>query len=216
MTPAEKQRRYRERKFGNKPAVTKSSVAKELAEVKAELARERQEHQKTRDKLGNKDTVTKQPPTKREMEAQFEQRVEAAAREMLDYNIRRWLDEFRAAERRIKDFDQKIGRYKPIVSRRTLRFMLAGAQPDRGGTHAAAVEVNASREAIEIALCGSEAEQLLWERLASLPSVEGLMAQERRSKPRTASGPSAPLPPARLRPQNNAPAPSAEPPRGVS
>src|SRR5437016_4819451 len=54
MTPAEKQRRYRERKFGNRPKrppVTKSTAAKAAAidpasaarirELEAELARER-------------------------------------------------------------------------------------------------------------------------------------------------------------------------------
>jgi hypothetical protein len=55
MSPAEKQRRYRERKFGNKPPVTKPATAKlaeeqaaRIAELEAELAEFR-----------NKDTVTK-------------------------------------------------------------------------------------------------------------------------------------------------------------
>src|SRR5262245_31592040 len=44
MTPAEKQRRYRERKFGNKPRVTKSPAAvaaleARIRELEAELAR---------------------------------------------------------------------------------------------------------------------------------------------------------------------------------
>jgi hypothetical protein len=42
MTPAEKQRRYRERKFGNRPPVTKSATAAALAarirELKQQLA----------------------------------------------------------------------------------------------------------------------------------------------------------------------------------
>src|SRR5262245_118413 len=43
MTPAEKQRRYRERKFGNKPSVTKSAAVAKLEarirELEVELAR---------------------------------------------------------------------------------------------------------------------------------------------------------------------------------
>src|SRR5262249_31863447 len=45
MTPAEKQRRYRERKFGNKPRVTKSdavaALEKRIRELEAELARQK-------------------------------------------------------------------------------------------------------------------------------------------------------------------------------
>jgi len=38
MTAAEKQRRYRARKFGNKPRVTKSALAAEIAALKQQLA----------------------------------------------------------------------------------------------------------------------------------------------------------------------------------
>jgi hypothetical protein len=100
---------------------------------------------------------------RRELEAQFEQRVRAEAKEMVDYNVMLWFDRFKVVEAKIKDFNEKIGRYKQIISRRTFRIMQAGVQPDRGGTNAAATEFNDNKEVIEAVLCGSEAEQRKWE-----------------------------------------------------
>ena len=99
---------------------------------------------------------------KRELEAQFEDRVRAEAEQLFDTTLRSWHARLEAAERQIKEFDRQLDRRKPIISRQTWRAMLAGVQPDRGGTHTAAVEVNTNREAIEAALCGSEAEQRKW------------------------------------------------------
>jgi hypothetical protein len=103
---------------------------------------------------------------KRELEAQFEDRVRAEAEQLFDTTLRSWHARLEAAERQIKEFDRQLDRRKPIISRPTWRAMLAGVQPDRGGTHTAAVEVNTNKEAIEAALCGSEAEQRKW----ALPS----------------------------------------------
>jgi len=54
---------------------------------------------------------------------------------------------------------ERLDRRNPLVSKRTLRLMIGGAHPDRGGTDAAAAEVNGNRKAIEIALCSKEAER---------------------------------------------------------
>src|SRR5262245_11351691 len=169
MTPAEKQRRYRERKFGNKPPVTKKAQAKpdekdrRIRELEAQLAALATATKETTTAAQNLSMTAQQKVDaairqhKRELEAQFEDRVNAAGRELLSHNIKRWLGQFKVAEAKIKDVEAKIGRYKPIISKRTFRVLMAGVQPDRGGTHAAAVEFNDNREAIEAALCGSEA-----------------------------------------------------------
>jgi hypothetical protein len=57
---------------------------------------------------------------------------------------------------------------------------MAGVQPDKGGTHAAAVEFNNNREAIEAALCGSEAERRKWE--LAPPPVSGAEMDAMREK----------------------------------
>jgi hypothetical protein len=153
------------------PVKPASDTAKDarIRELEAELARERAQHEELPplSKTERQDLAAYKRQIKsevrRELEAQIDRRVSAEAWELLDYNIKLWLEQFRAAEKRIKDFDAKISRYKPIISRRTWRVLMAGAHPDRGGTNAAAVEVNENREAIEAALCGSEAEQRKWE-----------------------------------------------------
>jgi hypothetical protein len=73
-------------------------------------------------------------------------------------------------------------------------------QPDKGGTHKVAAEFNSKAEVIEAVLCGNEAEQRQWARLAPMPSVEELKAareksrrepragQARRSHPRRSQG----------------------------
>ena len=102
----------------------------------------------------------------REIEAQFDQRVETEARQLFDETLKWWHSHFEQAERTIKEFDATLNRRKPIMSKRMFRILMASVQPDKGGTHAAAAEFNSKREAIEAALCGSEAEQRKW----ALPS----------------------------------------------
>jgi hypothetical protein len=170
MTPAEKQRRYRERKFGNKPAVTKASAATakleaRIRELEAELARERALPPPSKTERQELAAYKRQikSEVRRELEAQFEQRVDAGARELLDYNIKRWLDQFRAAERRIKDFSEKLNRLTPIMPRKLFRQLQAAAHSDRSGSNELAVHFNNNKEVIEAALCGSEAERRKWE-----------------------------------------------------
>ena len=98
----------------------------------------------------------------REIEAQFDQRVETEARQLFDETLKWWHSHFEQAERTIKEFDATLNRRKPIMSKRMFRILMASVQPDKGGTHAAAAEFNSKREAIEAALCGSEAEQRKW------------------------------------------------------
>jgi len=180
MTSTERVHRFRakhrkpepETKPETKLAEIASAVAPleaRIRELEAELARERARHvelpplsKAERPELAAYKRQIKSE-IRRELEAQFEQRVNAAAQNLLDYNIKRWLDQFRAAEQRIKDFDAKLSRYKRIISKRTFRIMQAGVQPDRGGTNAAAAEFNDNKEVIEAVLCGSEAEQRKWE-----------------------------------------------------
>jgi hypothetical protein len=87
MTPAEKQRAYRERKFGNKPHVTKSAddgaLAARVRQLEAELARERQEHKATRAKFGNKDAVTKQRSVETELAQAKARKVENARQRLV-------------------------------------------------------------------------------------------------------------------------------------
>jgi hypothetical protein len=158
-----------------KPSAPAADAAKdrEIARLKACLAELEAERERAREVLPPLSKTERQElavykrqiksEIRRELETQFEQRVDAAARELLDYNIKRWLDQFQAAEQRIKDFDAKLSRYKRIISKRTFRIMQAGVQPDRGGTNAAAAEFNDNKEVIEAVLCGSEAEQRKWE-----------------------------------------------------
>jgi hypothetical protein len=91
MTPAEKQRAYRERKFGNKPHVTKSAdgdgadgaLAARVRQLEAELARERQEHKATRAQFGNKDAVTKQRSAETELAQAKARKVEKARQRLV-------------------------------------------------------------------------------------------------------------------------------------
>jgi hypothetical protein len=164
-----------------KPAGGDAAAAARIRELEAELARERKRREPTKPSAKDQEIAALPPLSKteraelaaykrqiksevrRELEAQFEQRVRAEAKEMVDYNVMLWFERFKVAEAKIKDFGEKIGRWKPILSKRTLRLMIGGAHPDRGGTAAAATEVNDNREAIEAALCGSEAERRKWE-----------------------------------------------------
>ena len=90
LTAAEKMRRYRARKFGNKPPVTKSPVTNaavaslqaRLREVETELARERQAHKETRDVFGNKDAVTKSLERDRDRYKQKAEKAEARVAEL--------------------------------------------------------------------------------------------------------------------------------------
>jgi hypothetical protein len=213
MTPAEKQRRYRERKFGNKPLVTKASTAKgaqaaRITELEAELARERHEHKEALAKFGNMDAVTKYPPTmsktdrqelaaykrqikseiRRELEAQFEQRVNDEARQWFDHNIEVWCNRFAIAEGLIQKWNDMFSRNKPITSRRVFRQIRASMHPDKGVPHEVAVEFNAKADVIEAVLCGSKDEQEKWARTARRPNLAELMAArekvraERRAK----------------------------------
>ena len=187
MTGAERVRRYRLKHRTEKPVtktVTKPSTTDNakiasreahIRELEAELARERARHEELPPLSKSERLVIAaykrqiKSEVRRELEAQFEQRANAAAWELLDYNIKLWLDQFRAAEQRIKDFDQKISRSKPIMSKRMFRMLVASVQPDKGGTHELAVEFNTNRAVIEAVLCGSEAEQRKWALPSRLP-----------------------------------------------
>jgi hypothetical protein len=90
LTAAEKMRRYRARKFGNKPPVTKSSATNaavaslqtRLREVETELARERQAHKETRAKFGNTGAVTKSLERDRDLYKQKAEKAEARVAEL--------------------------------------------------------------------------------------------------------------------------------------
>jgi hypothetical protein len=106
---------------------------------------------------------------RRELEAQFEQRVGVEAKSMVDYSLMVWFERFKQAEAKINEFDSKISRCKPIISRKTFRILMASVQPDKGGTHEAATEFNDNRPVIEAVLCGSKDEYQRWARLALTP-----------------------------------------------
>jgi hypothetical protein len=113
---------------------------------------------------------------KRELEAQFEQRVEDEARQWFDHSLQVWCNRFEAAERRIEELNNMLKRHKPILSRRMFRIIHASVQPDKGGTHDVAVEFNAKADVIEAVLCGSKDEHQRWARVAQLPNLEELKA----------------------------------------
>jgi hypothetical protein len=72
---------------------------------------------------------------KRELEAQFEQRVNDEALQWFDHSLQMWINRFEAAERQIKEFGEMINRRKPILSnRKFFRLIKASVQPDKGGT----------------------------------------------------------------------------------
>jgi hypothetical protein len=199
MSPAEKQRRYRERKaqksFGNKAAVTKpgkqsfgkDAVTKRLAELEAEIARLKADKAelarvRERDEQAGAASLSMTAQQKleaykrqierevtRKLEAQFEQRVNDEARRWFDQSLQSWCNRFAAAERQVKEWDKMFNRRKPILSKRMFRLVKASVQPDKGGTHDVAAEFNSKAEVIETVLCGSEAEQRDWARVSSLP-----------------------------------------------
>jgi hypothetical protein len=204
MSPAEKQRRYRERKFGNKAAVTKpdgrqpfgnkDAVTKHITELEAQVTRLTAENAelarvRERDEQAGAASLSMTAQQKleaykrqiereitRKLEAQFEQRVQDEARQWFDHSLQMWCNRFEAAERQIKEWNSLLNRHKPILSRRMFRIIHASVQPDKGGTHDVAVEFNSKADVIETVLCGSKDEQQSWARTARMPNREELMA----------------------------------------
>jgi hypothetical protein len=157
MTPAEKQRRYRERKFGNKPPVTKSSTSAasvaEIKQLKAEVARLKADLAE----FGNKASVTKPDAElaslpkssrarfeamvrrqEREYEARVKHHAGLEARKLVDEvylpNLRKRLEEVERQNKIIdRAFDARYGR-DPLISRAMFRKALACLHPDGRAT----------------------------------------------------------------------------------
>jgi len=185
MTAAEKMRRYRARKFGNRPPVTKltAAAAERLAarirELEAELARERAKPPITKPAAIDPASLPKSYRERfeamcrrqaREFEARVEQRADEEARKLLDEVFLRHLRErLEDNEHQNQMLDQIFDQRRPIISKAMYRKILACLHPDsRAGASekmfneafAAFSEKNKDGiNRIEIAVCGKEADR---------------------------------------------------------